>query len=119
MLLTWLAARPTLAAAAEEGLRGLQLGGPHAYAATFELTAFDILVRAGVGGRVRVAPTQALSPNPNPDPHPNQLERLPSGLLRAWLMELNTTPSLAQVRVRVRDRVRVRVRGSCRGRVRG
>ena len=65
----------------QEGLRGLQLGGPHAYAATFELTAFDIL-----------------------------LERLPSGLLRAWLMELNTTPSLAQVRVRVRVRVMVRVR---------
>jgi hypothetical protein len=67
VLLTWLAARPTLAAAAEAGLRGLQLDGPHAYAATFELTAFDIL-----------------------------LERLPSGLLRPWLMELNTTPSLAQ-----------------------
>ena len=84
MLLTWLAARPSLAAAAEEGLRGLQLGGPHAYAATFELTAFDILVRARVGVRVTVAPTQALvtvaptqalSPNPNPNPHPNQLER--------------------------------------------
>lgn len=67
VLLTWLAARPTLAAAAEAGLRGLQLDGPHSYAATFELTAFDIL-----------------------------LERLPSGLLRPWLMELNTTPSLAQ-----------------------
>ena len=67
MLLTWLAAQPTLAAATEAGLRGLRLDGPHSYAATFELTAFDIL-----------------------------LERLPSGLLRPWLMELNTTPSLAQ-----------------------
>ena len=53
VLLTWLAAQAPLAAAQARGLSALGLKGPHAYAATFELTAFDVLLereRAPEGG---------------------------------------------------------------------
>ena len=46
MLLTWLAARPALAAAAEAGLRGLQLDGPHACVTLLAPQSYVVAVQA-------------------------------------------------------------------------
>ena len=46
VLRTWIAAERRLAAAAAEGLSHLSLRGPHEYAGTFELAAFDVIFDA-------------------------------------------------------------------------
>ena len=46
VLLTFVAARPQLRRAAAESLEALGLSGPHEYAATFELAAFDVMLDA-------------------------------------------------------------------------